>query len=258
MLKDNNVMSRIQQDRPALVTLIEKNRHAPCNTCGSGSKAHLNQMDDYLRDVETLTGFHQVTGYGKALNLLKSNATTGKTEPEAFIIRVIRQELATFTPGTVVELEGNRTNYNGTEPDVVLVGGVLCEFKSWSVLEADENEEEDGTVPASYDASKSQFWNFERGFNPSFTQFTRYLAQISSLNGLRYYFDGRKPGGDENYVKGVCQTLFQTTSQSGFPIIYQINPAIFNIGGITSAADFLNVVNSNNLNHPIYGFIQVK
>jgi hypothetical protein len=135
--------------------------------------------------------FNNVTGFATALNLLKANypsASVRKVEPEAFVLRVLRDD----NISSVTTLEASNAVYPDCQPDVVLSGGILCEFKSWKNRPIDDEEDEED-IGNKYDRSKDMFWNFKNG-HTGYNQFKAYLSQpvVTDLNKLRYYFDERK------------------------------------------------------------------
>jgi hypothetical protein len=53
---------------------------------------------------------------------------------------------------------------------------------------------------------RSMFWNFGLGYS-STSQFRCYLQQISTINNLRYYFDAKRAGVTEDYVKNTFKQM---------------------------------------------------
>nr|MCU0326929.1 hypothetical protein [Spirosomataceae bacterium] len=196
------------QGEPSLVEILRSNARQPCNTCQATSttKNYLNGLAEYILDLKHFSGFSGADGYATAIGLLKSNTLARKLEPETFIIRVLKSENLAATGFEVRKI--------GCEPDMVLAGNVLCEFKSWRTTlsgnaEEDNVELEDyefGNTP-SYDGSKTPFENFVGG-NTGVKQFIAYLSlpDVSDMSKLRYYFDARK-GATEAYAKSAFKQM---------------------------------------------------
>jgi hypothetical protein len=197
------------QGEQSISDIMKSNSRQPCATCqvNSSTKMYLQPLDQYLLDLKYFSRFHAKDGYITAINLLKSATLAQKLEPEAYILKIIKLEGL-----SVKELEKRKI---GCEPDVVLTDGTICEFKSWRINPSDLQEENDveeedyndGNTTSSYNKSKTQFENFKAG-HTGVKQFIAYLslAEIDSMNKLRYYFDAKK-GPTEIYVKTVFKDM---------------------------------------------------
>jgi len=223
--------------------ILEKNERLGCNTCTGTTATYLNKMDEYLKDVTYFAvNFGNKTGASDVMN--GAGIKSGQkwhVEGAAFMLRVIRNmQLGT---GDITSFETKYADNdeaespNEREVDIVTSQGKLIECKSWA-------------------ANGRSFQQFILRQGSSYGQFTEYLQNISSLNQLEYWFDERK--ATEIQVKQKFQAIFRILDTDNIPIIYKLKPTLFNIGGILNAADFIAIVNSANLNHPIYGFIKVK
>ena len=138
-----------------------------------------------------------------------------------------------------------------------MVGQEIYEFKSWSPLHRLDNEEED--AEQKYDPTKSQFWNFERGYS-GFNQFVCYLQNVTTLDNLNYIFDQKllqQNGQNIPFVKETFQNLFRNKASE----IFAINPSLFNNStiNIPNAAVLQQLAEQGSLvNHPVLQFVKIK
>jgi hypothetical protein len=252
-----------------LKTYMRQNTRLPCNPCYAYTNGdHLNDLENYLQDLVYLanTCSNNISGCSSVTAALKSTAQPYyRVEPEAFVIRVLRQEL---WANKVVAFEASmlnssriidvRINDNGTT--------VNCEFKSWSKAADNEVAYDDGE---NVDVSKSPFDNLVAG-KGSYGQFKDYLKGIGSMSELRYYFDAKK-GVSETYAKEQFQKMMydgKKLTTQGTEIFNTVWTNTTLRGNLWNPRDFPNITESqakivfstwiSTLDDKIFKFIKVK
>ena len=141
-----------------------------------------------------------------------------------------------------------------------MVGQEIYEFKSWSPVHKVDDGEED--AEKKYDRTKSQFWNFERGYS-GYTQFLCYLQNINTLDNLNYIFDQKlleHNGQNLTFVKQTFQNLFRNKAIDLYKDVNQGGIGIIRFQQLFGVPDLPSFLNNkvNNLNDPIYNFIDWK
>ena len=214
MIAPNNaaMLTRLGE-QVGLTEIIQKSYNAPCYTCSTTGIERSN-MSDYLKHVEyfaqnygSITSSSSVIGGQgmKSANLWQVNAT-------AHMVRFMYDDKGiSFSP---TSFEQSYTNPNpfpncrvdaqiGTDPNKT-----VCEFKSWGTKGDEQNDEDkfDSGNYTSFNRYKSMFWNLGLGY-ASTGQFRCYLQQIPSMGNLRYYFDAKRAGVDETYVKNTFKQM---------------------------------------------------
>lgn len=209
--------------------IIEKNTLAGCNTCGVSSAAHVNKMDEYIKDVTYFVNtFKNTPGYSSVFSSGITSANRGHVIGAVFMLKVLNNDHSIIPTRFEDNLNGPLAN---CEPDA-RVGAKILEFKSWSPNIGDTDigsmgdDEDYATIGGSSAFLKLANNNYAKTPN-SYTQFVCYLSNISTMSDLEYIFDkdlliAKGQTDPETYVKRMFRELLlkPTEQQQVFDAIW--------------------------------------
>lgn len=184
----------------ALSDIIAKNKYAGCKVCLTTQSPNLEFLPDYLSSIENfVTYYGNLTGASKVLgNQGIRNGGYKQVEATAFILKVLNSNeyIATVGNSNITSFEYDYDDVTNSDCTAdIVTNNELVECKSWSLYNANT-------------------W----GGMPN-NQFLTYLANISSMSGLQYWFDADK--ADLASLKTKFQTIFQKTDANGDNIVFE-------------------------------------
>jgi hypothetical protein len=187
-------------------TLLQKNTYAPCDPCDPKTKhSWLNPMSDYIADLGYFVANYRnvvpttsILFNGKertqegaiaVVQTLKSSVSND-VEGAAFILRVLRAE-------KITNIQAFEMRLHSFTPNVAYRKADLCYEKDGIRKIVDGKS----YLPASFKS------DFKKG-GKKHEQFLDYFLNITNLNPLEFWFDGKKmPNQQYNYIYTLFQEL---------------------------------------------------